>query len=232
MQGVTPGTQTRAPPGRDPAAPTPAFSGPCGPGQDLRPPPPRPHTAAPPPPPRLPRPAAGAGRSQARRPPPRAPPGLPRGGVPPKWHSPHPRRSSQIRWHPAPQPQVAGGGSLCSASRPGPPISPAARPRGLPGPPPRRAEEGREPGGGAGGRVVPGCHFLPPPPRSLRGARPPPPPPLPAGRGGSRLFRVGVCALQRPGCRPQEGPRGGSSARKAGAARPGPLRQRRAGHRG
>ncbi|XP_039094263.1 translation initiation factor IF-2-like [Hyaena hyaena] len=130
---------------------------------------------------------------------------------------------------PHPQPQVAGGGSERSASRPGLRITPRPAPGGLPGPPPRRAEEGREPGGGAGGRVVPGCHFLPPP-RSLRGARPPPPPPLPAGRAGSRSFRVGVRALQRPGRRPQAGPRGGGRARKAEAARPGPLRQRRAGH--
>ncbi|XP_069925624.1 collagen alpha-1(I) chain-like [Oryctolagus cuniculus] len=124
---------------------------------------------------------------------------------------------------PHPQPQVAGGGSRRCAPRPGPPVTPRPAPGGLPGPPPSRAEEAREPGGGAGGRVVPGCHFLPPP-RSLRGARPPPPPPLPAGRGGGRLFRVGVRALQRaPAAGPRQGPGAGAEPGRRGRPGRGPC---------
>ena len=152
---------------------------------------------------------------------------------PPSGTLPTPAAPPRSAGTPLPQPQVAGGRSLRSVPRPGPPITPRPAPGGLPGPPPRRAEEGREPGGGAGGRVVPGCHFLPPP-RSLRGARPPPPSPAPCGPRREPIIpgrgpRPPAPRPQAPGWAPGrgQGPEGGGGQAGAPAAAPSgapPLR--------
>ncbi|XDB55452.1 hypothetical protein ABFV05_009068 [Capra hircus] len=228
----------------------PAFSGPRGPGPGSSPAPaPPPHcgaatatataTAAAAPAPT----ARGGGREEpgttsAPPPPPRrparAPLDSPRRGVPPNWHSPHPRRPSQIRWHPAP-PATGGRRKIAAQRSPArPPDHPSARPPGASRvPPPRRAEEGREPGGRGGG---PGRARLPFSAAAAEPARGPAPAPLPRSlraAAGADYSGSGSAPSSAPAAGPRLGPGAGAgTARKAGAARPGPLRQRLAGHRG
>ncbi|XP_064350279.1 basic proline-rich protein [Camelus dromedarius] len=230
----------RAPPNPVPLwAPAPRlpplrFPAPAARARDLRPPPPRPHTAAPPPPPppppppRLPRPTAGAGRSQARCPP-RAPPGSPRIGVPPKWHSPHPRRPSLIRWHPAP-PATGGRRRIAAKRSPArPPDHPSARPRGPPGSP---APPGRG-GPGAGGRGGgPGRARLPFSAAAAEPARGPAPAPLPrslraaagadySGSGSAPSSAPAAGPRRGPGTRAGPGRRGRPGRGPCGSAEPG-----------
>ncbi|XP_058523348.1 basic proline-rich protein-like [Ochotona princeps] len=201
--------------------------------RDPRPPPPRPHTAAsPPPPPRLSRPAAGAGRSQARRPAPRPGPAVPsRGKVHPQSVyegalSPPPRTPPRSAG--APHPPATGGrrriAELRSAARP--PITSRPAPRRPPGSPPSPSRAGSR-GEGRGAGLCQAAIFC----RrrgACAGARPPTRSSAPRGsRRGAEHSGSGVRALWRPGSRPQaEPPRArevvvrGGTARKAGAARP------------
>ncbi|XP_070328891.1 WAS/WASL-interacting protein family member 1-like [Odocoileus virginianus] len=176
----------------------------------------------------------GGARHDVRPPPPRparAPLDSPRRGVPPNWHSPHPRRPSQIRWHPAP-PATGGRRKIAAQRSPArPPDHPSARPPGASRvPPPRRAEEGLEPGGRGGG---PGRARLPFSAAAAEPARGPAPAPLPRSlraAAGADYSGSGSAPSSAPASGPRLGPGAGAGrARKAGAARPGPLRQRLAG---
>lgn len=158
--------------------------------------------------------------------PPLAPPGPPRGGVPPKWHSPHPRRPSQIRWHPAP-PATGGRRRIAAQRSPArPPDHPSARPRGPPGSP---APPGRG-GPGAGGRGGgPGRARLPFSAAAAEPARGPAPAPSPAPCGPRREPIIPGRGPRPPAPRPQapggapgrgQGPEGGGGQAGAPAAAP------------
>ncbi|XP_027410266.1 basic proline-rich protein-like [Bos indicus x Bos taurus] len=220
----------------------PAFSGPRGPGPGSSPAPaPPPHcgaatatataTAAAAPAPT----ARGGGREEpgtTSAPPPRAraarlsaercAPQLALSPPPPPLPDPLAPRTPSHRW-----PEE----DRCAAL-PGPaPRSPLGPPPGgLPGPPPRRAEEGREPGGRGGG---PGRARLPFSAAAAEPARGPAPAPLPRSlraAAGADYSGSGSAPSSAPAAGPRLGPGAGAgTARKAGAARPGPLRQRLAG---
>ncbi|XP_024855531.1 basic proline-rich protein-like [Bos taurus] len=224
----------------------PAFSGPRGPGPGSSPAPaPPPHcgaatatatataTAAAAPAPT----ARGGGREEpgtTSAPPPRARAArLSAERCAPQLALSPPRRPSQIRWHPAP-PATGGRRKIAAQRSPArPPDHPSARPPGASRvPPPRRAEEGREPGGRGGG---PGRARLPFSAAAAEPARGPAPAPLPRSlraAAGADYSGSGSAPSSAPAAGPRLGPGAGAgTARKAGAARPGPLRQRLAGHR-